>query len=84
MASRSPSANPNRSPMSGPFRYAACVSADWLVLKATEVAHTDTAAQVLPEAIPDKELPAGEWAPIPLQAVLSAPLTPAIPFARIT
>ena len=83
MANRSPSANPNRSPMSGPYRYCACVSSAWLALRATEVAHTNTAVPVLPEAILDKESPVGEWAPIPLQAVLSAPTTPAMPYARV-
>ena len=80
----SPSANQNRPPRPGAYRYCACVSSAWLVLRATEVAHTNTAVPVLPEAIPDKESPAGEWVPILLQAVLSAPTTPAMPFARTT
>ena len=79
-----PSANQSRPPMSGPYRYCACVSSAWLVLQAKEVAHTNTAVPVLPEAILDKESPAGELAPTPLQAVLSAPITPAMPFARPT
>ena len=79
-----PSANQNRPPSPDPYRYFVCVSSVWLVLRAMEVAHTDTAVPVLPEAILDKESPAGEWAPIPLQAVLSAPTTPAMPFARST
>ena len=79
-----PSANQNRPPRPGAYRYYACVSSAWVVLRAMEVAHTNTAVPVLPEAILDKESPAGEWAPIPLQAVLSAPITPAIPFARPT
>ena len=79
-----PSANQSRPPRPGAYRYCACVSWAWLVLRATEVAHTNTAVPVLPEAIPDKESPAGEWAPILLQAVLSAPTTPAMPFARTT
>ena len=58
----SPSANQNRPPRPGAYRYCACVSSAWLVLRATEVAHTNTAVPVLPEAIPDKESPAGEWA----------------------
>ena len=69
--------------MSGPYRYCACVSSAWLALRATEVAHTNTEVPVLPEAILDKESPVGEWAPIPLQAVLSAPTTPAMPYARV-
>ena len=77
-----PSANQNRPPRPGAYRYYACVSSAWVVLRAMEVAHTNTAVPVLPEAILDKESPAGEWAPIPLQAMLSPPTTPAMPFAR--
>ena len=78
-----PSANQNRPPRPGAYRYCACVSSAWLALRATEVAHTNTEVPVLPEAILDKESPVGEWAPIPLQAVLSAPTTPAMPYARV-
>ena len=84
MASRSPSANPNRSPMSDTYRDCACVSSAWLVLQATEVAHTNTAVPVLPEAILDKESPAAEWVLQPALGVLSPPTTPAMPFARPT
>ena len=78
-----PSANQSRPPRPGAYRYCVCVSWAWPVLQATEVAHTNTAVPVLPEAILDKESPVGEWAPIPLQAVLSAPTTPAMPYARV-
>ena len=79
-----PSANQNRPPRPGAYRYYACVSSAWVVLRAMEVAHTNTAVPVLPEAIPDKESPAGEWVLQPALGVLSAPITPAMPFARPT
>ena len=79
-----PSANQNRPPRHDPFRYFACASSAWLALRARVVAHTDRAVPVLPEAILDKESPAGEWVLILVQAVLSAPITPAMPFAHTT
>ena len=79
-----PSANQNRPPRLDPFRYFACVSSAWVVLGAMEVAHTNTAVPVLPEAILDKESPAGEWVLQPAQGVLSPPTTPEMPFARPT
>ena len=79
-----PSANQNRPPSPYPYRYVACVSSAWLVLQATEVAHTNKAVPVLPEAILDKESPAAEWVLQPALGVLSAPTTPAMPFARTT
>ena len=78
-----PSANQSRPPRPGAYRYCACVSWAWPVLQATEVAHTNTAVPVLPEAILDKESPEGEWVLIPLQAVPSPPTTPATPYARV-
>ena len=78
-----PSANQNRPPSPDPYRYVACVSSAWLVLRATEVAHTNTAVPVLPEAIPDKESPAGEWVLRHALALMSAPTTPATPYARV-
>ena len=78
-----PSANQNRRPSSYPYRCLACVSLAWLVLRATEVAHTNTAVPVLPEAIPDKESPAGEWVLRHALALMSAPTTPATPYARV-
>ncbi len=84
MASRSPSANPSRSPMTDPYRYYACVSWAWPVQGSKEAESAQMAGQVSPAAFLDKESPAGEWAPPPLQAVLSAPITPAMPFARPT
>ena len=79
-----PSANQNRPPRLGAYRYFACVSLVWPVQGSKEAESAAKAGQVLPAALLDKESPAGEWAPIPLQAVLSAPITPALPFARIT
>ena len=79
-----PSANQNRPPIPDPYRYFACVSSAWLVLRATEVAHTNTAVPVLPEAIPDKESPAGERAPQPVQVGQSEPTAQAMPFACLT
>ena len=78
-----PSANQNRRPSSYPYRCLACVSLAWLVLRATEVAHTNTAVPVLPEAIPDKESPAAEWVLRRALALMSAPTTPATPYARV-
>ena len=77
-----PSANQSRPPRPGAYRYCACVSWAWPVLRATEVAHTNTAVPVLPEAIPDKESPAAEWVLQPALGVLSPPTTTAMPFAR--
>ena len=77
-----PSANQNRPPRHDPFRYFACASSAWLALRATEVAHTNTAVPVLPEAILDKESPAGEWVLQPALGVLSPPTTSVTPFAR--
>ena len=77
-----PLANQNRPPSPYPYRYVACVSSAWLVLQATEVAHTNKAVPVLPEAILDKESPAAEWVLQPALGVLSPPTTTAMPFAR--
>ena len=77
-----PSANQNRPPSPDPYRYVACVSSAWLVLQATEVAHTNKAVPVLPEAILDKESPAAEWVLPPALGVLSPPTTSVTPFAR--
>ena len=79
-----PSANQSRPPRPGAYRYCACVSWAWPVQGSMEAESAQKAGQVLPASLLDKESPAGEWAPIPLQAVLSAPITPVIPFARIT
>ena len=77
-----PSANQNRPSRLDPFRYFACVSSAWVVLGAMEVAHTNTAVPVLPEAILDKESPEGEWVLQPAPAEQQKPETPAMPFAR--
>ena len=78
-----PSANQSRPPRPGAYRYCACVSWAWPVLQATEVAHTNTAVPVLPEAIPDKESPAGEWVLRHALALMSALTTLATPYARV-
>ena len=74
MTNRSPLANPNRSP-----------SPDWAwpVQGSKEVESAQTAGPVIPAAFVDTELPAGEWVPIPIQALLSAPTTQAMPYARL-
>ena len=77
-----PSANQSRPPRPGAYRCYACVSLAWRVQGSKEAGSAQMAGQVLPASLLDKESPAGEWAPIPLQAVLSAPITPAIPSAR--
>ena len=79
-----PSANQNRPPTPDPCRYFdfACVSSAGLVLSASVVAHTNTAVPVLPEAILDKESPAGEWVLQPAPAEQQKRERPAIPFAR--
>ena len=79
-----PSANQNRPSRPGAYRYVACAAWVWLVLKAREVAVARTAGQVSLASSLDMESPAGEWAPPPVQAVLSEPRTPAMPFARPT
>ena len=79
-----PSANQNRHPRPDPFRYSACVSSAWLVQRAREVVAARTAGPVSPGFSLDTESPAGELAPPPLQAVLSTPITPTMPFARPT
>jgi hypothetical protein len=70
MTNRSPSANQNRPPSPDPYRYFACDSWAWFVQAAAEVAKANTAGPVLSAAFLHKESPAGEWVPIPLQAVL--------------
>lgn len=65
-----PSANQNRPPRPDPCRYFACVSWTWFVQAAAEVAEANTAGPVLSAAFLHKESPAGEWAPIPMQALL--------------
>ena len=77
-----PSANQNRLPSPDPYRYVVCVSSAWLALSAPVVAHTNTAAPVLPEAILDRESPAGEWVLQPGPAEQQKPETPAMSFAR--
>lgn len=71
---RSPLANPNRSP-----------SPDWAwpVQGSKEVESAQTAGPVLSAAFLHKESLAGEWVPIPIQALLSAPTTQAMPYARL-
>ena len=78
-----PSANQNRPPRPDPCRYFAWVSWIWFVQAAAEVAEANTAGPVLSVAFLHKELPAGEWAPIPMQALLSAQITQAMPYARL-
>ena len=78
-----PSANKNRPPIPDPCRYFGCVSWTWFVQAAAEVAEANTAGPVLPPAFVHKESPAGEWVPIPIQALLSVPTTQAMPYARL-
>jgi hypothetical protein len=77
-----PSANQSRLPTPYPYRYFACVSSAWLVLRATEVAHTNTAVPVLPVAILDKESPAAEWVLQPAPVKQRKPTRPVMLFAR--
>ena len=74
MTNRSPLANPNLSP-----------SPDWAwpVQGSKEVESAQKAGPVMPAEFVDTELPAGEWVPIHLQAVLSVPTTQAMPYARL-
>ena len=78
-----PSANQNRPPRLDPFRYFACVSSAWLVLRAKEVAAARTAGPVSPGFSLDTESPAGEWVLRHALALMSAPTTPATPYARV-
>ena len=63
-----PSANQNRLPRPGAYRYFACASWVWLVPRAKEVAAARTAGPVSPGFSLDTESPTGELAPPPLQA----------------
>ena len=78
-----PLANRNRPPSPDPCRYFACDSWACFVQAAAEVAEANTAGPVLSVVFLHKELPAGEWAPIPTQALLSAQITQAMPYARL-
>ena len=78
-----PSANQNRPPSPDPYRYFACDSWTCFVQAAAEVAEANTAGPVLSAAFLHKESPAGEWAPIPMQALLLAPTKQALPYARL-
>ena len=84
MTNRSPSANQNRPPRPDPYRYFVCVSSAWLDLRARVVVHTDTAVPVLPEAILDKEPPAGEWVLQRALALMSVPTAQPLLFAHPT
>ena len=79
-----PLANQSRLPRPYPYRYFVCVSSAWLVLRARVVANTDTAVPVLPEAILDKESPAGEWVLQRALALMSAPTAQPMLFAYTT
>ena len=79
-----PSANQNRHPSPDPYRYFACVSSAWLVLRAGEVAGPRTEGPVSPDFLPDTELPAGGWVLQPALGVQQEPVTPAMPSALLT
>ena len=78
-----PSANQNRLPRPGAYRYFACASWVWLVPRAKEVAAERTAGPVFPGFSLDTESPAGEWVLRHALALMSAPTTPATPYARV-
>ena len=79
-----PSANQNRPPITYPYRYFACVSSAWLVLRAGQVAGPRTEGPVSPDFLPDTESPAGAWVLQPALGVQQEPTTPAMPSARLT
>ena len=77
-----PSANQNRPPRPGAYRYFACASWVWLVPRAKEVAAARTAGPVSPGFSLDTESLADELVLQPALGVLSPPTTTAMPFAR--
>jgi len=79
-----PSANQNRPPSPDLYRFFACVSSVWLVLRAGEVAGPRTEGPVSPDFLPDTELPAGGWVLQPALGVQLEPTTPAMPSALLT
>ena len=79
-----PSANQNRPPSPDPYRYFACVSSVWLVLRAGEEVAPKTEVPVSPDFLPDMESPAGGWVLPPALGAQQEPTTPAMPFARLT
>ena len=79
-----PSANQNRLPRPGAYRYCACVSWAWPVQGSKEAESAEKARQVLPAALLDKESPAGEWALQRALALMSAPTAQPMLFARPT
>ena len=79
-----PSANQNRPPSPDLYRFFACVSSAWLVLRAGEVAGPRMEGPVSPDFLPDTELPAGGWVLQPALGVQLEPATPAMPSALLT
>jgi len=79
-----PSANQNRPPSPDLYRFFACVSSVWLVLRAGEVAGPRTEGPVSPDFLTDTELPAGGWVLQPALGVQQEPITPAMTSARLT
>ena len=78
-----PSANQNRRPSSYPYRCLACVSLAWPVQGAKEVEEAETAGPVSLGLPLDRESLAGEWVLRHALALMSAPTTPATPYARV-
>ena len=78
-----PSANQNRPPIPYPYRYFACVSSAWLVLRAGEVAGPRTEGPVSLDFLPDMELPAGGWVLQPALGVQKELVTLAMPSALL-
>ena len=79
-----PSANQNRPSRLDPFRYFACASSAWLVLRAGEVPGPRTEGPVSLDFLPDTELPAGGWVLQPALGVQLEQATPAMPSALLT
>ena len=79
-----PSANQNHPPSPDLYRFFACVSSVWLVLRAGEVAGPRTEGPVSPDFLPDTELPAGGWVLQPALEVQQELITPVMPSARLT
>ena len=79
-----PLANQNRPPSPDPYRYFACVSLAWLVLRVGAVEGPRTEGPVSPAFLPDTELSVGGWVLQPALEVHQEPTTPVMPSARLT
>ena len=76
-------ANQHHRPSPYPYRCLVCVSLAWPVQGAKEVEVAETAGPVSLGLPLDRESLAGEWVLRHALALMSAPTTPATPYARV-